>query len=451
MNPVGPRPEAMSTAPGAEASVLLFVGAFAFDFRGQEGGSLIQYVYAAVAVLFGILAIALGNWNRTRALMGLLYGTILAISIGTISAIVFFAPVERWIRVVLPFVLFTMGIWIGAGSARETGSLLRVLRVMFALAIVSQVFRLWFANVVAGIGITEARYQILSPVVLFPIAYGVARLFYGRSFPIISLLGMFFCIGAVLLSITRSFLISLVALLAFSTWMYWKTAVISKGASQGILFKRPIISALVVVGFIASMAQIAVVLRPEMIASWSSRLFEARVQTTGIDYTYLTRVAELKGIVGILADEPASFLIGRGFGSTYQFDMSYADDLRDIAPHIMELFVPTWYASHNVFTYALFFGGIYALWWQIWIYLRFLQYAKGCYMRIIEESDYRVRSAIFATALFCILTISQSITSNPFGERLSAAYFGLCAGMMAQLVSPKVSGYLNQRMPQRRR
>jgi len=87
-----------------------------------------------------------------------------------------------------------------------------------------------------------------------------------------------------------------------------------------------------------------------------------------------------------------------------------------------------WFAGHSVWTYAIFSGGIIAL--IATIALVFGNMASSLHCAYANASnpgpDYWIAFLPFVAAL-CFL--SQSLTSNPFDERLASIFIGLMVGL----------------------
>jgi hypothetical protein len=422
-------------------TAMVFVGSLTLDFRGtSEGGNIFQYGMAILALTFGSVSmIQMGAPSRETLRLAVL--SFLIIGLGTLSAVAFGTPPERIARIALPFLLFAIAIWVGSRVSEWCNACCLMIRGMVLISLVSQLFRYWYASNLGQIHILDMRYQILSPVVLFPPAVLASDIVCGRRTSALTAVASAAAITTILLSVTRSFIIAGVVIVFVSIWLYarWGRHLLQNAAERT---RRKL--AVIVLGVsLATALTGAIIARQDVFLSWTTRLFEARTQDTGRDFTLVTRIAELSGIWKEMSAEPISILTGRGFGSIYQYDSDYAPELREIAPHINELFTPTWFPSHNSFVFALFFGGVGGLGWQVYHSWKSLRWALSDMRESPLRKDPNLLWVHCVVGLYVLITISQSLTANPFGERLACVFYGICVGALGGLASRRLQ--LNRR------
>jgi len=131
---------------------------------------------------------------------------------------------------------------------------------------------------------------------------------------------------------------------------------------------------------------------------------------------------------------PWSIMVGEGFGNTFRWDFDYSEEIRSVSADMVDdFFQEAWLGGHSPFTYASFFGGIVGVIWQLYIFGRpFLlgwQIMPG--LRTVVHAEIL---RLFAFALLAILlSLADSFTSNPLGERLAAQFLGIAIGMLLGL------------------
>src|SRR3954468_22801059 len=96
----------------------IFCFSFAFDFRGQEGGSMVQYVFLALALGSGVFTILATpkalRTGPTRIISAIWWGYL-----GTtvLVALLSHVPASQYFRCVLPALLFGLALNLGQSLA----------------------------------------------------------------------------------------------------------------------------------------------------------------------------------------------------------------------------------------------------------------------------------------------------------------------------------------------
>lgn len=403
---------------------------FALDFKGPGGGSLEQIVMAVSSVAVFLAILITGSLRATRGIKLIICSSFFFSVLGCLTAVYYSVPADQMVRLVFPYWLFTTGVWAGTVAANSLELAWGLFRAMVSAGVISLFFRYYYATEVSGLEMDEMRYQVLSPAICSLIAYVCATFCFMRK---LNLTAMFIggvTIVVISLSVTRSFLITFcftvvgVSLLIMRlNWDNPGHKIYLRWRKIGLIF--------VCCGSVIGLAA-AYEIRPAVFDAWASRLYSDRVNTSsGDDVNLISRVAEAKGIWEEVSETPLKMFFGKGFGNTYHWSDSYMADVRSVSEEIVTtFFVPTWNAAHSPFTYALLFGGIPAMIWQVWIFAAPLWHGwqRLRWLRTIADSRFLQIFTFNLLSLF--LFLSQSLTSNPFGERLSAQYLGLSIGLL---------------------
>ena len=171
------------------------------------------------------------------------------------------------------------------------------------------------------------------------------------------------------------------------------------------------------------------VIQPTSIERWDERLFHhSSDRNVAADPSYLTRIAEADAILHILKSDPVHFINGKGIGASYYWDPAYMPELHLVYPVDMELGHEIWFAGHSLWTYSLFSGGVIGI-------CAFLLLLGGTCVASLRAARANATDpgpdqwlAFLPFIAVCCL-LSESVTSNPFDERLAAMIFGMMAGL----------------------
>jgi hypothetical protein len=171
------------------------------------------------------------------------------------------------------------------------------------------------------------------------------------------------------------------------------------------------------------------IVEPLLIERWNERLFHHSAdRNTTTDISWLTREAEASAIFTILNKDPIHYIYGHGIGASYYWDPHYMPEIYLVYPEDMVLGDEVWFAGHSIWTYALFSGGVIAV--VAYLVLIFGNMAASLISARANAShpgpDYWIAFLPFVAAC-CVL--SQSITTNPFDERLASIFIGLMVGL----------------------
>ena len=157
-----------------------FIIPFAFDFKGAEdGGSIIQFIYLFICLssAFILIFVLLSQPKKTSLPKNIKFLCILfwAYIFSTfITALVSDVDIGKYIRVLMPFLLFGLSISI-ISLLYTRGKQLKSLYVLLVAGVTSSV--IWtaiYAIFFLNIPLSAMRYQILSPLSGMFFAYGLS-------------------------------------------------------------------------------------------------------------------------------------------------------------------------------------------------------------------------------------------------------------------------------------
>jgi hypothetical protein len=324
---------------------------------------------------------------------------------------------DSYIRVVFPFLLCGISLLIVRTLEYRFIDSSEVIRPLALMGLVSTGWTFFYAVSISGFELHSIRYQVLGYAIPFLLAYWFVSLVVKRDYSILAILSGIFPLGMIFISITRSYLISIALIVVGFIWVVPKVQAIRTVQAFGRL--------IVITLFFVVLTWLAVEqIRPGFTELWMSRLLEQRT-SSGLDLTFLTRIAEYSGQWQLLTSDLVSFLFGRGMGSEYWWDSSYLTDA-----HWIKGTQSVSYAGHSMWMYSLYSGGllfglivpgivIHALW-------KVQKIARR--PELIAVPRLRKEAALPFFALLSYIG-SQTLTSNPFGFRLSGLLLGFVLGI----------------------
>ncbi len=408
--------------------LFLYPFCFTFDFRGEFGGSFSQAIMIIMCAALTVFIFAIEGIKSPSRDFKLIFNTAVVISVGLIVALLYSVPYGQIVRAALPYILLLFGIWIGRVSCQSyklAGSLYNALIIS---GIISLFFRAYYATSEAGITMEEMRYQIVTPVLPTLLAYVLSASFFSKKLSIYSITISVLSMVTILLSITRSYVITFVSLFILIVYLVIKFNNI-KTHYEFIRIRRFATLAIPVSVILAGI--VAYIFRPDVFDSWIDRLYASRVLTVyGNDINFITRIAEAEGIWNSVKGDAINVVFGMGYGNIYEWEYKYAAEVESVSVNMLNTFwAPTWVPGHSPFTYALFFGGLVALIWQIYVLLYpIISAIKGLNLLKNSSDQLCLQIAIFSFASL-VLYLSQCFTSNPINDRISAMFIGLTIGI----------------------
>lgn len=417
-----------------ERLIWMFTLSFALDHRNEisnvSGGStgLDQIVFLAVSFGSTLSIVKLG-WRfltvRPGAWLISFWAFFLVYMLAN-STLQGVAP-ARSIRVILPLILCLLGI-INAHIAGCMGiSPSRIVRPILIMACTNVVWRIFYGLVFMGATLETVRLEAQSPATNWVAAWiGCALLLRGRiCWSLLVASSILF--AGIFITVTRSLFFPVIASGVASSFCFmlgvrWHLF----GASS--LFKRllPVGAAGALLVF--ALAAVAV-LQPIMLERWNERLFHnASTQNLGADISYLTRKAEADAMMKILSADPVHFINGRGIGSSYYWDPAYLSEIYMVFPKEEADFDDIWYAGHSVWTYGLLSGGVIALVCYVILLADTAAFSLLTARANASDPGPDQWLAFLPFIATCCL-LSETLTANPFQERIVGIIFGMMAGL----------------------
>jgi hypothetical protein len=399
----------------------VFLFAFAFDYKGDVGGDLPQYLMGGAALSFGLVGCAIQFLRRSTGFRGA-FPSLVAVLVYVVYAFIVSrtnsAPLDQAARMILPYVLLWMAL--GVGCAAVGGGLKPELigsLVLYA-AIATVAWRIVYGVAFRGVNLAEARYEILSPGLPFLIAWLAAVLVTNVPVRPLWWIVLLVTIVVVGLSITRSFLLTIAAVMVTAVYYHAKLTLLQRPVR-----KVSVRYGTIVVGLIVGMVVAAGVLqaiRPDVLTQWNERVFH-QIASSGRDITFTTRLAEASGIVKDVFERPSWAMFGKGMGNSYRWDNYYMPEI-GAAMEVDVFYEGVWYSAHSQWTYLLFGTGLVglaaAVWWS-W------KWAVHCHSKLMSIDGNAADLNTVWAHLSIVALFSQSFTTAPIHERFTPCALGV--------------------------
>ena len=436
---------ASASAAKRQAQILsiLFIMSFALDFKGSEGGTVIQYVMAIVNTLaFALLALQYRLVLPRYGLMAFVFwGWCSFLLVGSVGAFINDVPLGQYIRVIYPYVLFVEGFLVAYWVSRDWRGAETVAHGLVFAAIISFLFTVWCGFHFSGQALQTIRYQILSSLTPFLIVYSGFRLLFLRRRRARSLAILAMCVSITAFSVTRGPLLAVgftgLMLLVALIWSFFRSSSLS--AIRMVL--RASIGGVLLFGiFIETFLIIA----PETLQRWSQRTFgDAHLAT------FWTRVAAAVGQWEQLSNNPVGWVVGQGFGHQYQYAQSFASL---VYPYVTaNTFVqPMWYPGEFMWVTPLYYGGLISGTIAILVLIFSTVYVFRVLVAMIGTRSWDNESIwpLWVGVLGFSTVLGLGFTANPFIIRLSAMFLGLALGVVGGLCPLTPRGNRSQQKKQ---
>ncbi|MGL4399525.1 MAG: hypothetical protein ACRCXD_06630 [Luteolibacter sp.] len=418
-------------AAWVERLLWVFVFSFAFDYRASDpggGGGVDQLMFLAACVGSSAGIVALG-WRTLTVRPGAwligFWGLFMAYMLA--NAVLQGVQFGRTIRIILPLVFCLFGL-VNAHIAGCMGIRpSRIVRPIFLVACINIVWRIFHGFVFGEVSVETVRFEVQSPATNWIAAWiGCAVLLRGRfHWSLLVACGVLFL--GIVITVSRSLIFPVIVggMAAFGCFVLgakWGVYQLSSLGRRLLPVGAALLLILLAIGAVA-------VFQPVMIERWDERLFHnASDRNLGADISYLTRKAEADAIWKILAQDPVHFIHGRGVGSTYFWDGAYLPEISLVIPLEDAGVDEIWFAGHSIWTYGLLSGGVIAV--VSYLILLGGTAALSLFAARANASEPGPDQwlAFLPFAATCCL-LSESLTSNPFQERLIGILFGLMAGL----------------------
>ena len=409
--------------PSLERRIILLGAIFplAFDFKkfGEEGGIIVQSILVGLTLLFGGLYVLLEQSSPRLASHRsmLLRATIiwwLYLILSPLPVFVLGVNIEHYLKVILPFILFGLALLIMCSVERRNIDPFAVLNMLLWAVFFAVIWRVVYVIGIEGLSLDGIRWQILSPGVPYLIGFGIAGI-YLKKRRMLSYTAFLLGFGIAALSVTRSYLISLFSILL---------GLLIIEAQKRSLISVVVLTAKIAIGgtlIIMIGAVVVSYFRPDMVFAWIGRM-TGHSNTSGVDLTLITRLAELKGQWTALTQSAVTILIGNGIGANYQWDQ----DILASLPFDM-VREPEWFAGHSTWSYSFFSSGLVLGFVPPLILIFGMGY--GC-ISVVRRSADALSIGEVMSFLIALAYVGQSFTSNVFSERYGALILGVIIGSM---------------------
>jgi hypothetical protein len=412
-----------------KALLWIYIFSFVFDYRGQEGGSLPQYIMAGLSIVAGVGFILFRSRRRETKTIKL-YPNLKKITIlwyfyllsTVLTALIAGVIFGRYIRVFFPLLLCGISLLIICKFQKRLIDPNEIIKPLLLASLIAVLWKIYYASQVANIDMYSMRYQILSGGgIVFLLAYVFAGVINRERLSMFHII-MLCIIGIVsLLSITRSLIILIFFMVCGYFWIALNKP-LETNIKRTLMLLTISILALIPAWYITDQ------LRPGFFHDWTNRIFHQYY--SGMDITLSTRLAEWSGQILSLTENMRSLLFGRGLGSEYFWDYNFFFSLKSVYSWNDLINKSGWYGGHSMWVYSLYSGGLLFGW--VIIAISFLSLFR--IMAVVKEkhlnNDYFLKSNA-PLLLFLILGfISQGFTSHPLSNR----FFALIAGLLFGLI-----------------
>jgi len=230
-------------------------------------------------------------------------------------------------------------------------------------------------------------------------------------------LTLFFAI--VLLSVTRAYLLSVLMVMASAVVLALKGG-LATAALRRIL--KPAALFFVAIAFLLIMGSVAGI---DAASRWTDRLTSQRTDD-GIDITLITRLAEYKGQYDSLMASPTTMLVGKGFGSSYEWDEGYLTDFLEFI--VEEEESTTTKGSHSTwlfpfYTHGLIIGTAFVV--------ALLMSLGSAFRRCRQLSPGTQQHFVMVFSYLCLASyFGISVTANIINDRLGGIMVGALVGLV---------------------
>lgn len=417
-----------------ERLLWVFLMSFALDYRASAaresggGAGLDQLLFLGLCISSSIAILWLGRRFLTVRPGGWLlafWGVFLGFTL--VNPLLQGVPAGRSIRVALPLVFC----FFGMANAHIAGCMgirpARIVAPVLAAACINVLWRILFGFLFQDASIETVRFEVQSPANSWIAAWiGCAVLLRGRfRWSVLAVSAVLFT--GIFITVTRSLILPVVAAavaggFCFMLGVWWRQFEWSS------LWRRLLPAGAAALLAVFALGALAV-MEPVMIERWNERLFHnASARNLSTDISYLTRKAEADAMWGILRKDPVHFIHGRGIGSSYHWDPAYLPEIWKVLPKETTDINDIWFAGHSVWTYALLSDGVIGV--AAFLALFGATAALSLVSARANSSDPGPDQwlAFLPFVATCCL-ISETLTANPFQERLTGILFGIMAGL----------------------
>ncbi len=415
----------------------VFCFIFVFDYRSAaEGGSLFHIIAIILATLTGGLILYEGRMRLFSRPVG--YWVLawwFLIAWACFISLAEGIPFGDFIRSLLGMYLCGLGMLVALCLANFGFTPSQLLTPLIFQACVNVVWRFVHALIYKGVTLETVRVEILSPCLPLMLAYAACGLLLGDRPRPSQFAVALMALGIIVVSITRTFFI-IGFMIGLAVLAGLVVGVVYGSLSRSQLAAKSL--QLIVVGAMGS-AAIATFLavNPMIYERWVDRLFFHGGNQTKEDITAITRKAEALGIYETMRESPARFVTGAGLGATLYWHPIYTPDLLHVygSEHRDELLdIEATYPGHSTWTFAYYTMGILGI--SIFVIIHLGGGGLALYAAIVNAKvgPYPLWQAIVPLAILAS-AIGQSLTDNPFRERVGGLVVGIGFGMIQALIN----------------
>lgn len=405
--------------------IILFLLPLAFDYRNadENGSHALQYALVAPVLFSGFLLSLKGPRFRARSQLRSIVTSAMTLTIcgSFVTQIVQGNDIGQYLRVMLSFVLFVLGYFVGCHPWSE--GRLRTINQWLLLSLALSTFASFLTGIMGGGGIDEVRYRIVSPVLLGFQGLLLYELVVRRQRSVVNLMFLLGTLSIELLSVTRSLLVATILLFCFAAWLSAPTA-----KKLVVSLMRTAVIAGAILGVTYSGAAL---IYPSLLNHWSQRIFYAETDGGGKDPTTLSRLAEMQEQYDQVTADATSLLLGKGFGHEYHYAEEYIVQLLHFSSRNDLEASGGWAAGHNFWVYQFFAGGI-AFGLALPVALLYSLYRCGTAYRrfrgVAANSHYLNDTGKFAMVLAGM--VGTTVGGNPLGPRFGGLIYGVAFGLL---------------------
>ncbi len=416
---------------------VVFLLSFSFDYKdlkgefggAEGGGSLFHFLFIGLAMASGGLATFLGLRHllvRPGVYVFLLWWIYLAFTLGV--AVLSGNGMGHIMRLIIPPLLVGFGInvtLIAAAVGMRPGE---AMRWFLMVALINCAWRFFYGAMFSGSPLSEVRMDILSPAIGFLFAWTGCALMLRTKFTWWTMLILGLPIFVAAISITRSLALPLA--LSFMTGAFCLVlGIIWKMYDFKFPFQKMIpLAAMGVAGALVLLGTVAV--QPTLLDTWNERLFynQGVDSATSEDLSSLMRKAEAVSMLNILKKDPHTFIYGKGLGAAYYWDEAYFPELFLVYPNNRHQFPDYIYsAGHSIWTYTLFSRGAIGILFMLTAFFGVMAlsiHSAWLNSRTVMGPRAWDSFLMFFPFIAMWAVLSESITRNPFDERLTGVLFG---------------------------
>lgn len=427
-------------------SAALFLLALALDYKSDRtGGTNWQYVIAGIAacaVILNALMLStrwalLSAWVRKAILLGSLF-----LFVSPWVAYLHEVPWEQYVRMAFPVFLLWGGFVIAVGMLQSAGDALWLSRLILVSATLNAIWSIYIALVVKELEMGTIRFQLSSTGLDLLFAYAMARLIVNRRslWIFVGILLAVFIVQA--LTVTRTYVLIWAVMVGFAAYFALGMR------RRKVIPPIPIGGALVTVTIFALLAAFvlsALESRYDTMTRWSERIWNRAQDRATVDVSFALRVAQDRGMLIQLSEQPFDFLFGRGFGSSYDLDRQYffsnvSADLYKERERLETAFMGLWQKPDATWVPIIHNGGIFLLILFMLFYGQSLQVAWRSLFDL--RISYSYRELLLWTVLAMILWAALSLLGNILFMRFTCGSMGFIVAIAT--TSSRFSQWMSQ-------